>query len=446
LEIDPDLNNGLGFFSVTIHPITSGVIVGWIVVVILLFISALVSGSEVAFFSLSPKDIETLKKQKGRKRDIILNLVEKADQLLATILITNNLVNIAIVVLSSYLTNLMFDFSQSPFFGFILQLVVITFFLLLFGEIIPKLIANTRPQKFALFMAYPLNLSFVILRPATKILSRSMSLFKRLSPPKKQISINELSQALELTDETFKREEKILQGIVNFTNIEVKEIMRSRQDIVSLNLSDSFETVTKKINRYGYSRFPVYHKSFDKVQGVLFIKDLLPYLNKGKNFQWQSLIRPPYFIHETKKINELLQDFQARKVHIAIVVDEYGGTSGIVSMEDILEEIVGEINDEFDKDTLYYEKVNDHKFIFQGKILLQDFAKIIDVNPDIFEEIKGDSDTLAGLILEFKGGFPELNEVIKFKNFIFKIKSIDQRRIKEIIVETIQSKYNEPEE
>ncbi|MCD6365942.1 MAG: gliding motility-associated protein GldE [Bacteroidales bacterium] len=419
------------------YPITLDIIIGGIVVLLLLFVSALISGSEVAFFSFSPQDIDFLKKGKSRKKVVVLKLVEKTDQLLATILITNTFVNISIVILSSYLTNHIFDFSQSKAFGFLFQLVIITFFLLLFGEIMPKLVANYRPRRFALFMAYPLSFIFVLLKPFTKLLTRSTSLFKKLSPPKEQISIDELSHALELTDDSFKREEKILQGIVNFANIEVKGIMRSRQDVVSLNVSENLDEITKKINQYGFSRIPVYQESFDTVKGILFIKDLIPHLHKGKTFHWQLLIRPPYFVHETKKINELLQEFQAEKVHIAIVVDEYGGTSGIVTLEDVLEEIVGEITDEFDKEDVNFEKVNDHKFIFQGKTLLQDFAKVINVNPDIFDEIRGDSDTLAGLILEIKGEFPEQSEMIKFENFIFRIKSIDQRRIKEIIVEIV---------
>ena len=439
METEPD-PSWLSFFSITIQPITADVILAGVVVLLLLFISAIISGSEVAFFSFSPQDIDTLRKEKSRKKEVVLSLVEKKDQLLASILITNNFVNIGIVILSSYLTNKIFNFSQSPVFGLLFQLVIITFLLLLFGEIIPKLIANNRPKRFALFMAYPLNITFIVLKPITRLLTRSTSLFKKLTPPKESISIDELSQALELTDDSFKREEKILQGVVNFTNIEVKSIMRSRQDVVAINLTETLEEITHKINKYGYSRFPVYQNSFDTVKGVLFIKDLLPHLHKGKNFHWQSLIRPPYFVYETKKINELLQEFQSEKVHIAIVVDEYGGTSGIVSLEDVLEEIVGEINDEFDKENIDFERVNENKYIFKGKTLLQDFAKITDVNPDIFEPVKGDSDTLAGLILEIKGGFPGQNEIIKFENFIFRIKSIDQRRIKEIIVERIPNK------
>ena len=439
METEPD-PSWLSFFSLTIQPITADIIFAGVVVLLLLFISAIVSGSEVAFFSFSPQDIDALRENKSRKKEVILSLVEKKDQLLATILIANNFVNIGIVILSSYLTNRIFNFSQSPVFGLLFQLVVITFFLLLFGEIIPKLLANNRPKRFALFMAYPLNFTFIVLKPITRLLTRSTSLFKKLSPSKKSISIDELSQAIELTDDSFKREEKILQGVVNFTNIEVKGIMRSRQDVVAVNVSENLEEITKKINQYGFSRIPVYQNSFDAVKGILFIKDLLPHLHKGKNFHWQSLIRPPYFVHETKKINELLQEFQSEKVHIAIVVDEYGGTSGIVSLEDVLEEIVGEINDEFDKENIDYEKVDENKYIFKGKTLLQDFAKTTDVNPDIFEPVKGDSDTLAGLILEIKGEFPKQNEIIKFENFIFRIKSIDQRRIKEIIVEKIPNK------
>ncbi len=440
MKTEPD-PNWLSFFSLSIQPITPDIIfVGVVVLLLLLFISAIISGSEVAFFSFSPRDIDALRKEKSRKKEVILNLLGKKDQLLATILTTNNFVNIGIVILSSYLTNRIFSFSQSPVFGIFFQFVVITFFILLFGEIIPKLLANSYPKRFALFMAYPLNFTFIVLKPITLLLTRSTSLFKKLSPPKESISIDELSQALELTDDSFKREEKILQGIVNFTNIEVKGIMRSRQDVIAVNMSESLEEITQKINQYGFSRIPVYQDSFDTVKGVLFIKDLLPHLHKGKNFHWQSLIRPPYFVHETKKINELLQEFQSRKVHIAIVIDEYGGTSGIVSLEDVLEEIVGEINDEFDKENTDYEKVNENRYIFNGKTLLQDFAKTIDVNPDIFESVKGDSDTLAGLILEIKGEFPKQNEIIKFENFIFRIKSIDQRRIKKIIVEKIPNK------
>lgn len=435
METDPD-PSWLGFFEISLKPISFDIIIGSIMVVLLLFFSAVISGSEVAFFSLSPSVLEKFKKNPSRKKKIILNLLDKADYLLATILVANNLINVAIVILASFLTTMVFDFSKSPTFGFIFQIVGITFILLLFGEIIPKLIANYRAISFAKFMALPLNIVFVLFKPITTILTRTSTVFNKIGPSmKNQISMDELSHAIELTDDLSNREEKILQGIVNFTNIEVKSIMRSRQNIISINTSENIEEVSAKIIENGYSRMPVYHKTFDNIKGILFIKDLLPHLKKDKNFHWQSLIRPPFFVHETKKINELLQEFQIKKVHLAIVVDEYGGTSGIVTLEDILEEIVGEINDEFDKEVAYYEKVNNHKYIFQAQVLLQDFAKILDINHEIFEEVRGDSDTLGGLILEIKGEFPEQNEIVRYKDFIFRIKSINQRRIKEIIVE-----------
>ena len=349
----------------------------------------------------------------------------------------NNFANVGIVILSAYTTSKIFDFSSSPTIGFLVQVVIITFILLLFGEIVPKVYATRHSLSFARFMAIPLIVLEHIFRPINSILIHSTSFVnKRIQKQSQNISVDELSQALELTLEHEHSDDKeILEGIVKFGNKNVVEIMRSRVDVEALEMKDSYSKVLNMINESGYSRIPVYAGSFDNIKGILYIKDLLPHIHKNENFKWQTIIRPPFYVPETKKIDDLLEEFQKNKVHMAIVVDEYGGSSGIVTLEDILEEIVGEIADEFDEEENFFTKIADNKYLFDGKILLNDFYKITGTNEHIFDEHKGDADTLAGLILELKGEIPVAHEKLTCENFIFFIESVDNRRIKKIKVE-----------
>jgi len=423
------------FLNIVLHPITTQLLVGLFILLILLSISAFVSGAEVAFFSLSPQDEDELKASKSTKSKTVLKLLSQAEKLLATILIVNNLVNVGIVILSSFITNTLFDFSQNPQLGFIFQIVVITFILLLFGEIIPKVYASRFPVGFSKITASSIQLASYIFHPFSTLLMKSSNIIsKRLSKKKQQVSINELSDALDLTEETVKMDDKILKGIVNFANIGVSEIMRSRMDVITINIQDSFSQVLEIVRSSGFSRIPVIDKTFDNIKGILYVKDLLPHVHKSKNFRWQSLTRPPFYVPESKKIDNLLKDFQTKKIHLAIVVDEYGGTSGIVSMEDVLEEIVGEINDEFDSIEQLYKQLSDNKYQFEAKTLLIDFCKKFDLEDDYFDKDKADADTLAGFILEMKGEIPEKKDIVEYKDFIFEVKAVDNRRIKQIFV------------
>ena len=433
MESDPYVTEViLSNLNITFLPLTFTSIGGFILAALLLICSALISGSEVAFFSLSPNDIYKIKESKAATSKAILKLLAKQKKLLATILVSNNFINIAIVVLSTYLTNSIINFSSSPGLGFLFQVLVITFLLLLFGEIIPKVYANQFPSKFAHFMSLPLIILSRFFQPISYFLTATTKIVDKKFNKKQNISINDLSDALELTSEAIADDKEILKGIIEFGSIEVSEIMCSRVDVMSIDNNTPFTHIIRQIIDAGYSRIPVYDGSFDKIDGILYIKDLLPHIHKNDSFRWQSLVRPPYFIPEKKKINDLLAELQAKRIHMAIVVDEYGGTSGIITMEDILEEIVGEIVDEFDVDDVNFTKINDANYLFDGKTLLNDFYKILDIETTIFDEIKGDADTLAGLILELKGEFPNLYDVIRFKNFSFKIEEIDHRRIKKI--------------
>jgi len=422
-----------GFYA---YPFTATVVIGLIAIALLLILSALISGSEVAYFSLSPGDRQKLTKNK-KDQKVIQNL-NNPEKLLATILVSNNFVNIAIVVLGSYITSLLFDFSHSQVIGFIVQVVIITFLILFFGEILPKVYATHYPLAFARFMAYPLSSLEKIFRPVNSILIHSTTFVNRkLKKKQKEISMDEISQALVLTSENEISDEKeILEGIVRFGNKSVAEIMKPRVDVVAINIRARFDEVLEVIDKTGYSRMPVYSESFDNIKGILYIKDLLPYTEKDASFNWQNLLRPPFYVPETRKIKSLLEDFQKNKVHLAIVVDEYGGSSGIVTLEDVLEEIVGDIADEFDEDEHFYSRLGDGKYLFDGKTSLIDFCKVTDTDETLFDDVKGDADTLAGLILELKGEFPALNEKINCKNFQFTIEAITKRRIKQIRVET----------
>jgi putative hemolysin len=412
------------------------VIIGLLILIILLLGSALMSASEVAFFSFRPEDIEKFKTSKNKHSQAALKLYNRPEKLLSTVLVANNTINIAIVLLAAFLSSRMFDFTSEPIIGFIINAVVITFLLLFFGEVMPKVYASRNHIAVALFMAYPLNLLEKIFLPVTSLLIFSSSFVKRRAGTRRSnISMNDLSDALDLTSNDFNEDEKILKGIVNFGNINVSAIMCPRIDVTAIDIKSGFDAVIAVIISSGFSRIPVYSGSFDTVKGILYAKDVLPYTNNPASFKWQALMRPPYFVPETKKINDLLKEFQTRKIHLAVVIDEYGGTSGIISLEDILEEIVGEISDESDGDQFHFRKLDDKTYIFEGKILLNDFCKIIEIEEDIFEEVRGESETLAGLILELTGEIPQKGQIISYGNFIFRIESADGRKIKEIRVE-----------
>ncbi len=423
----------LANFHLTVQAPDPVIIVWMMLLLVLLLCSALISGSEVAFFSLSPSDLKSLKSKNTASSIKIIKLLAKPEHLLGTILVVNNFVNVSIVIISAYVTNSILDFGEAKLIGFIIQVIFITFLLLLFGEILPKIYANQYAQKFSSFMATSVLFLQKIFMPISSLLVSSTKLVnKRLSVKKSNISMDELSDALSLTETKITEDKQILKGIVKFGNIDVKEIMKSRLDVFAISMSTPFQKLPDDILKSGYSRIPVYSDSFDQIKGILYIKDLLPHMHKGAKFKWQSLLRPPYFVPEAKKINDLLEEFQRRKIHLAIVIDEYGGTSGIVTLEDILEEIVGEIKDEFDEDEDFFTRVDDSTWVFEGKTLLNDFYKALEKSENIFDEIKGEADTLAGLILEIKGEIPEKNEIFHLGGFEFKIESVDERRIKRI--------------
>ena len=415
---------------------STGAIFAAILAAILLFFSGFASGSEIAFFSLSPNDLNELEESNYDRDKQILALGEDSERTLATILITNNLVNVAIIMLSTYFFEHLLDFGNAQWLEFVVITVLLTFLLLLFGEIIPKVYC----AQHALAVCRRFCGSITVLRklfyPVASVLIRSgIWASKVVQKESHVLSVDDLEQALELTDEDDLKEEKnMLEGIVRFGDETAKEVMTSRQDVVDLDFRSKFPDVIKCIVENNYSRIPVYQDSIDNVRGILYIKDLLPYLSKPANFRWQSLIRPPYFVPETKKIDDLLREFQENKVHIAIVVDEFGGTSGIITLEDILEEIVGEINDEYDEEEKSYVRINANTYVFEGKTLLSDFYKILDIDDETFEEVEGDADSLAGLLLEIKGDFPELNERIDFENFTFEVTELDEHRISKIKV------------
>jgi len=437
LETEPILSSAAwGSWNIQFHPLTIGIAINIVVVLLLLLSSALISGSEVAYFSLSAREKQKLQKKNKTNQRVLKNL-ENPEKLLATILVANNFVNIGIIILAAYITGNLITIQNSAIIEFILQVVLITFFLLLFGEIVPKVYATHFALGFAKFMAFPLLILEKLFRPVNSILIYSTSYVnRRLQKHRKKISMDEISQALELTsDHELSEEKDILEGIVKFGNKNVVEIMKSRVDVVSIEIKTGFSKVLQILNDSGYSRIPVFIESFDNISGILYIKDILPHSYKGNSFKWQTLVRPPFYVPETKKISSLLEEFQKNKVHLAIVVDEYGGTSGIVTLEDILEEIVGDITDEFDEEEKFYSKISDNAYLFDAKVLLGDFYKVVDCNDDIFVDIKGDADTLAGLILELKGEIPLIHEEIKCKKFNFIIESVDNRRIKQIKVE-----------
>jgi gliding motility-associated protein GldE len=419
----------------TVNPFTLDLFLALIAILVLLILSALISGAEAAFFSLSPARINSIKLSKSKTDQLIYKLLCKPEKLLATILVTNNLVNIGIIVISAYFSSALFDFSNARVMGFIMEVVVITLVIVFFGEILPKIYSIRYAGKVVQFMAQPLYVAEKICRPVNFLLINLTSRIQhRFSQQGKLISMDDLSDALDLTEHGINEEKKILEGIVKFGNIAVSEIMTPRVDVIGVPLKSPFKKLISHVVESGYSRIPVYNQDLDNIKGILYIKDLIPFLGKPDSFNWQSLLRPPYYVPETKKINDLLKEFQTTKIHMAVVIDEYGGTSGIITLEDILEEIVGEITDESDNDEVFYVKLDENNYLFEGKVLLNDFFKVFNTDEEIFDEVKGEAETLAGLILELKGELPRKNEVIACKGFDFTIKSVDQRRIQQIQV------------
>ena len=412
---------------------------GFLLLIILLIGSALMSGSEVAYFSLGSEDMEKLKGTNTRKASTALKLFSNPEKLLSTILAANTTINIAIVLLAAFLSARLYSFSDKPVAGFIVNAIIITVILLFFGEIMPKVYAGRANIRIVLLMALPLTVIEKIFKPVTSLLSFSSYFVKKRSGAQRtSVSKGGLSDALEMASDDIDEDEKLLKGIVNFGNINVNAIMCPRIDVTALDIKSGFDSVVPVIVESGFSRIPVYSGSFDSVKGILYAKDILPYTSSPGTFKWQSLLRPPYFVPETKKINDLLKEFQTKKIHMAIVIDEYGGTSGIVTLEDILEEIVGEITDESDEDEILYRQIDESTFIFEGKIILHDFCKIVDIDEDLFESVRGDSETLAGLILELTGEIPQKGQEVNYHHFKFIIESADRRRIKEIRVEIKQ--------
>lgn len=394
----------------------------------------MISGSEVAFFSLNASTWENEKNSKSVNQ--IKKMLKKPNHLLATILISNNLINVGIIILSTYITNKIIYFSESPLISFILQIVIIAFALLLFGEVIPKIYANQKTLSFAKKMSGPLTFLNLVFKPFSQLLVSSSSIIeKRLKANDYKISVDDLSSALDIAgqNDTKEDEKRILRSIVEFGNIQVKEIMKSRVDVTALQQNLTFEEVKKIVISCGYSRIPVYNNNFDNIVGILYIKDLLPFIIE-KEFDWYKLIRTPFFVPEGKMIDDLMREFQEKKIHLAIVVDEYGGTSGIITLEDIIEEIVGDINDEFDDDGIQFSKLDNTNYIFEGRTSLNDVLKTINEKIDFFDEIKGDSDTIAGLTLEIKGNIPTNGEILNYKKYSFTVESVDKTRVKRVKV------------
>lgn len=413
-----------------------GVVLAACLAALLLVVSAFASGSEIAFFSLSPSDINEMDPERKPKDFAIQKLRDDNERTLATILVTNNFVNVTIIMLCNYVFGKVIDFGNAYWLQFLCITVLLTFLLLLFGEIMPKVFARQNPLAFCRRVVNGILFARKIFWPIETVLLKSRVIAERLLRNDTHVlSVDELEQALELTDKNEIRDEKsMLQGIIRFGDETVKEIMTSRKDVVDIDIKAPFSRVIKCIVENNYSRIPVYQDNSDNIRGVLYIKDLLLHIGKPDTFRWQSLIRPPYFVPETKKVDDLLREFQDNRVHIAIVVDEFGGTSGIVTLEDVLEEIVGEIHDEYDEDDKMYKRVNSNTYIFEGKTPLSDFVKILDVSDDEFSEIEGEADTLAGLMLEMKGDFPEVHEKFEYDNFCFEIMEVSERRIASIKV------------
>ncbi len=414
-------------------------IVQFAIFCLLLLCSAIISGSEVALFSLSPTEIDELKEDHNSANNLIAKMVENPKKLLATVLIANNLVNISIVLISPELIDFAFGSIESTLVRDVMNIGLVTFVLLLCGEILPKIYANRNNLVFAKRVAYFIYILDTIFTPISlPMKSFTVWIQKRLGKTKSNISVGQLSQALELASEedTTNEEKKLLESIVSFGNTETCEVMVPRVDIFALSEDTPFSEVLSEIVKIGYSRIPVYRENLDNITGVIYIKDLLPYIEKT-DFEWTKVMRKAFFVPENKKLDDLLSEFQEKKIHLAVVVDEYGGTCGIITLEDIMEEIVGSINDEFDDDDVTYSKINDHTYIFEGKTVLKDFYRIVkmdDENILLFDEKRGEAETLAGFLLEISGNFPQKGKPIVFHNYSFTVEAFDKHRIKEIKV------------
>ena len=421
--------------DISFNPISLGVVIAILITIVLLGLSAFASASEIAYFSLSPSDLSELSEERTEQDKAINMLRDDSERTLATILITNNFVNVTIIMLCNYIFTSLVCFGEKAYWlQFLIVTVLLTFLLLLFGEIIPKVYSREDPLAFCRRSVSGILFFRRLFWVFESILLRSGFLASKVIKNDQQmLSVDELEHALELTDKNdIKEEQKMLQGIVRFGDETVREVMTSRQDIVALNINSPFSDVLKSIVENNYSRIPVYQNNDDNIKGVLYIKDLLPHLAKPTSFKWQTLMRPPHFVPETKRLDDMMKDFKENKVHIAIVVDEFGGTSGLITLEDILEEIVGEINDEYDEEDTSYSKLNYNTYVFDGKTLLSDVTKILEVDDDYFSEIEGDADSLAGLLLEIKGDFPTIHERIEYRNFMFEILKVDGRRISKV--------------
>ncbi len=429
--MDPDPDSLL----VSILTVDASIVFAFALLFLLLCCSALISGVEVALFSLTKTEINNHPESNSKPFKIILRLLENPKKLLATILVANNFINIAIVILFAYLGDYLFGGVTNATLKFILEVVIVTFLILLFGEILPKIYASRNNIKFATFMALPLSVLDVVLSPISiPMRSVTAAIHKKLGKQKSNLSVDQLSQALELTsdEDTSKEEQKILQGIVSFGNTDTKQVMRPRIDIFALNIEQEYTEILPEIIKNGYSRIPVYEENIDQIKGILYVKDLLPHIDK-KEFDWTSLIKAPFFVPENKKLDDLMAEFQEKKVHLAVVVDEYGGTSGLISLEDIIEEIVGDISDEFDDEDINYSKLDDYNYVFEGKTALKDFYKVINLEDDaVFEDKKGEAETIAGFVLEISNSFPKLRSKINFENYAFTIEALDKKRIKRV--------------
>ena len=421
--------------EITVTSPSLGAIVALILAIILLIFSAFASGSEIAFFSLSKSDIDELSSTKSGRDSRLIKLISEPERLLATILIVNDFVNVGVVMLLNFFFMEVLVFApEAEWLEFLLLTVMLTFLLLLFGEVMPKIYSKSNVVKFSRFASGPFYVLSRVLSPFSRLLVRSTTFAQRIVSKKNRlISVDELEQALELTDKKEIGEQKnMLEGIIRFGDETVKNIMTSRLDMVMLDIRAPYTEVLKCAAENAYSRIPVFGKTQDDIRGILYIKDLIPHLNRGETFRWQSLVRQPFFVPETKKIDDLLCDFQTVKVHMAIVVDEFGGVSGLITLEDIIEEIVGEINDEFDEPDTSYEKLDDHTYLFDGRTSLSDFYKIVSLDSEDFEQFAGEADTLAGLLLEVKGEFPLLHEVIVCNDVSFEVVQKDKHRIVKI--------------
>lgn len=411
---------------------------------VLVFLSACYSGAENALFSLSKLNLEELLETQGSRANAISFLVRNPKRLLATILIANTFVNIGVVLVNTYLFSIVFNFHAYPLFGFLFEVVVVTFVLVLFGEVIPKVYSFQYNMKVTKLLAIPLYYTYKFFQPLVFVLEKSTSIIdKRITKKGHILSADELNHAIEITSEKDapKQEKNILKSVVNFGNTNVRQIMRQRPDIIGVDIECTFKQLMLQIVDSGYSRVPVYEESLDHIKGILFTKDLLQHIHEDDSFDWRTLLRDAYFVPESKKIDDLLKEFQTKRMHLAIVADEFGGTSGLVSMEDIVEEIFGEIQDEFDEDEHIYTRINNYTFVFEGKMLINDMCRYMEVHPEVFDEIRNDAETLGGMLLELNSYLPKLGQEIKFKNFSFKIESVDTRKIKRVKV-TIESSKN----